>query len=138
MNATIECLSNIKSLSNYLIENYGNYNYKTQPLCVSYSSLLYELIFTNKNYIEPKLFKEIIGKLNPLFEGNHSVDAKDFILFIIETLHRELLPPSNNNNENNEIDFLQQEQNAKDENKMLNEFIKEFNLNRTIISDIFF
>jgi ubiquitin C-terminal hydrolase len=138
MNATIECLSNIKSLSNHLIENYGNYNSKTQPLCVSYSSLLYELIFTNKNCIEPKLFKEIIGKLNPLFEGNHSVDAKDFILFIIETLHRELLPPSNNNNENNEIDFLQQEQNAKDENKMRIEFIKEFNLNRTIISDIFY
>jgi ubiquitin C-terminal hydrolase len=138
MNATIECLSNIKSLSNHLIENYGNYNSKTQPLCVSYSSLLYELIFTNKNCIEPKLFKEIIGKLNPLFEGNHSVDAKDFIFFIIETLHRELLPPSNNNNENNEIDFLQQEQNAKDENKMRIEFIKEFNLNRTIISDIFY
>ena len=138
MNATIECLSNIKSLSNHLIENYGNYNSKTQPLCVSYSSLLYELIFTNKNCIEPKLFKEIIGKLNPLFEGNHAADAKDLIFFIIETLHKELLPPSNNNNENNEIDFLQQEQNAKDENKMLNEFIKEFNLNRTIISDIFY
>ena len=138
MNATIECLSNIKSLSNHLIENYGNYNSRTQPLCVSYSSLLYELIFTSKNCIEPKLFKEIIGKLNPLFEGNHAADAKDLIFFIIETLHKELLPPSNNNNENNEIDFLQQEQNAKDENKMLNEFIKEFKLNKTTISDIFY
>ena len=96
------------------------------------------MIFTNKNCIEPKLFKEIIGKLNPLFEGNHAADAKDLIFFIIETLHKELLPPSNNNNENNEIDFLQQEQNAKDENKMRIEFIKEFNLNRTIISDRYF
>ena len=138
MNATIECLSNIKSLSNYLIQGYSTYNIDSQPLCVSFSSLLYDLIYTKQKYIEPKIFKEILGKLNPLFEGNHAADAKDLIFFIIETLHKELLPPSNNNNENNEIDFLQQEQNAKDENKMLNEFIKEFKLNKTTISDIFY
>ena len=36
MNATIECLSNIKSLSNHLIENYGNYNLEDPIYYVSH------------------------------------------------------------------------------------------------------
>ena len=138
MNATIECLSNIQSLSNNLLQSYGTYDINSQPLCVSYSSLIYKLFHTNEKYIEPRLFKDIIGKLNPLFEGNHAADAKDLIFFIIETLHKELLPQSKNNNENNEIDFLQQEQNARNEKKMFDEFIKEYELNKTIVSGIFY
>ena len=136
MNATIECLSNIKSLSNNLLQKYGSYNIDKQPLCVSYSSLLYDLLRTTEKYIKPNLFKEIIGKLNPLFEGNHAADAKDLIFFIIETLHKELCPPSNNNN--NEIDFLQQELNSQNEQKMLNDFLKEMQSNSTIISNLFY
>jgi len=122
MNATIECLSNVKSLSNFLLQKYGQYNIDNQPLCAAYSSLLYELFHTNESSIKPKLFKEIIGKLNPLFEGNHAADAKDLIFFIIETLHKEILGP-NKNNSNNEVDFLQQEMNSQDEQKMLNDFL---------------
>ncbi len=46
MNATIECLSNIRKLSNILLKNYGKYDIKTQPLVVSYSSLIYELLLS--------------------------------------------------------------------------------------------
>ena len=137
MNATIECLSNIKSLSNNLLQKYGSYNIDKQPLCVSYSSLLYDLLHTTEKYIKPNLFKEIIGKLNPLFEGNHAADAKDLIFFIIETLHKELCTSLNNNN-NNEIDFLQQELNSQNEQKMLNDFLKEMQSNTTIISNLFY
>ena len=137
MNATIECLSNIRSLTDELLKGYGTFDINKQPLCVSYSCLLYELFNTKDKYIEPKLFKEIIGKLNPLFEGNHAADSKDLIFFIIETLHNELLPPQQNNN-NNEIDFNQQEINSMDEKKMFNDFIKELQIRCTIISDIFY
>ena len=137
MNATIECLSNIKSLSYVLLQNYGRYDIDKQPLCASLSALLFDLFHTKETYIEPKIFKEIIGKLNPLFEGNHAADAKDLIFFLVETLHNELLPTSQNNNEN-EIDFMQQEIDSQDEQKMFNDFIKEFNLKRTIISEIFY
>ena len=136
MNATIECLSNIKSLSNNLLSLYGSFDVKEKPLCLSYSSLLYELFHTKEKYIEPKLFKEIIGKLNPLFEGNHAADAKDLIFFIIETLHKELCPPSNDNN--NEIDFVQQELNSQNEQKMLNDFLNELGKTSTIVSNIFY
>ena len=137
MNATIECLSNIRQLSNDLLKRYGSYNINTQPLVVSYSSLIFDLLHTKEKYIVPKLFKDIIGNLNPLFEGNHAADAKDLIFFLIETMHKELLPPSQNNNNNN-INFLQQEMNSRDEKIMFNEFIKEFQANSTDISKIFY
>ena len=136
MNATIECLSNIKGLSNKLLENYGTYNIDSQPLCVSYSSLLCELFHTKEKCIRPQIFKEIIGKLNPLFEGNHAADAKDLIFFIIETLHKELLPPSQN--EDVQIDFVQQEIDSQSEQKMLNNFFIEYNKNNTLVSNLFY
>ena len=137
MNATIECLSNIKEFSSRLLQKYGNFEVETQPLCLSFSSLLYDLFHTKEKYIAPKLFKEIIGKLNPLFEGNHAADAKDLIFFIIETLHKEILGP-NKNNSNNEVDFLQQEMNSQDEQKMLSDFLIEYKSNRTLVSNIFY
>ena len=136
MNATIECLSNIKSLSNKLLENYGTYNVDSQPLCVAYSSLLYDLFHTQEKCIRPQLFKEIIGKLNPLFEGNHAADAKDLIFFLIETLHKELLPPSQN--EDVEIDFYQQEIDSQFEDKMFQNFYNEYSKKTTIVSNIFY
>ena len=135
MNAVIECLSNIKSLSNYLLMKYGTFDIEKQPLCVAYSCLLFDLLRTTEKYIKPDLFKEIIGKLNPLFEGNHAADPKEFIIFIIETLHKELCPPSNNNNE---IDFVQQELNSQNEQKMLKDFLIDMKLNETIISNFFY
>ena len=139
MNATIECLSNIKSLSNNLLKVYGSFDIDTQPLCTSYSSLLFDLFHTTQKYIEPRTFKEIIGKLNPLFEGNHAADAKDLIFFLIETMHKELLVNSKKyNNNNNEIDFLQQEQNSTNEQIMYKDFINELSLNTTFVSEIFY
>ena len=93
MNSTIQCLSNIKYLSDYLIKHYGKYeifDIKSKPLSIAFSSLVYDLFTTKKKYIAPNLFKKIIGKLNPLFEGNHAADAKDLIFFLLETLHKEL------------------------------------------------
>ena len=137
LNATIECLSNIKKLTSGLLMAYGSYDVGTQPLCTSYSSLLYELFHTKGTNINPSLFKEIIGKLNPLFTGNQGGDAKDLIFFMIETLHKELLSPLKNNNLR-KSDFLQQEMNSQNEQIMLNDFINEFNLKTTLVSYIFY
>ena len=137
MNATIECLSNIKDLSNKLLRRYGTFDIDKQPLCVSYSSLLYDLLHTKEKSIRPILFKQIIGKLNPLFEGNHAADAKDLIFYIIETLHKELQTPNPNKN-NIEINFAQQEIDAQNEQKMLKDFFAEYNSNKTIVSNIFY
>jgi ubiquitin C-terminal hydrolase len=90
MNATIQCLSNVKRLSDELLKNYGKYDIKSQPLTLAYSSLIFDLFNNNQKYIAPNIFKKIIGVLNPLFEGNHAADAKDLLFFLIEELHKEL------------------------------------------------
>ena len=76
---------------------------------------------TRDKYINPQVFKNTIGGLNPLFEGNQAADAKDLIFFIIETLHKELLPPPIINR--NEIDFFQQEMNSNNEQIVFQNFI---------------
>ena len=137
MNATIECLSNIRSLSFNILSKFGTFDREKQPLCLAYSNLIYKLLHTREKYITPNVFKEVIGNLNPLFEGNHAADAKDLIFFIIETLHRELIPPSMNNN-NFEIDFFQQELNSQNEEIVLQNFLKEFSANQTLVSNAFY
>ena len=84
LNSTIECLSNIKGLSKKILQKFGNYDLDNQPLCAAFSGLLCELFHTREKSIEPRLFKQIIGKLNPLFEGNNAADAKDLLFFIID------------------------------------------------------
>ena len=116
---------------------YGSYDVQTQPLCTSYTSLLYDLFHTKGKFINPKIFKEIIGKLNPLFEGDLGGDAKDLIIFMIETLNKELLPPVKNNNLR-KSDFIQQEMNSQNEQIMLNDFLNEFKAKQTYITDIFY
>ena len=137
MNATIECLSNIRSLSNNILFNFGTFDREKQPLCLAYSNLIYQLLHTKEKYISPNVFKQVIGNLNPLFEGNQAADAKDLIFFIIETLHKELIPPSINNN-NFEIDFFQQELNSQNEMIVFQNFAKEFSANQTFVSNLFY
>ena len=141
MNSTIQCLSNIKYLSDYLIKHYGKYeifDIKSKPLSIAFSSLVYDLFTTKKKYIAPNLFKKIIGKLNPLFEGNYEVDAKDLIFFLLEKLHKEL-NIKNNSSEQSNIDYAQLEKDSFIEQKMLKHFIKDYTeKNRSIISDTFY
>ena len=142
MNATIQVLSNILILSEYLLEKFkaSTFDINTQPLSISYSSLLFELFYANnnKNYIAPRMFKEIIGELNPLFKGMHAADSKDLIFFIIEKLHQEL-SLNQKQQQIQPIDFAQQEKNAQNENLMLQLFYNDYQLrNNSRISEIFY
>ena len=141
MNATIQCLSNINELSSNLLKKYEkqDFNIDTQPLTVAFSSLLFELLNAKDKYIVPSLFKQIIGKLNPLFEGFHAADSKDLIFFIIEKLHKELNRPQQSQNQNRQIDYNQQEIESRNEQLMLKKFINDFNTkNISVISNNFY
>ena len=136
MNSTIQCLSNINYLSDYLIKHYGELDVKIKPLSAEFSSLVYDLFTTEKDFIDPKMFKRNIGKLNPLFEGNQEVDAKELIIFLLGKLHQEL---NKCTSEKPKIDYDQLENDSFDENKMLQHFIKDYTgKNRSIISDTFY
>ena len=140
MNSTIQCLSNIKELSDFLINNFSSFNSTSNILTTAYTNLLFELIINkdNKKFIDPTEFKNIIGELNPLFEGLQAADSKDLLFFLIEQLHNELNKPNQKINFFNK-NFKILESDAQNENKMLQNFLQEFScINNSIISKNFY
>ena len=75
-----------------------------------------------------------VEKMNPLFKQGQAGDSKDFIIFILEQLHKELKRINNQNISN----IQKQPLNQYDKNSALSHFIKEFKEKSSIISDIFF
>ena len=140
MNASLQCLTNIDKLTNALLNLYQmNYiNNQNQPLTFEYTNLLYEFKTTNLSYLNPQKFKLVVEQLNPLFQGSQASDSKDFIFFIIERLHQELKPPDLPENNFASFNIEQQELEAQNEILTLQKFINEFNMNASIISDIFY
>ena len=139
INAVIQTLSNIKELTNKLLLNYADFDINNQPLCVSYSNLLYMIFHYKETSINPDLYCKICVKLNPIFDKKNEkeVDARDYLLFMINTMHKELLPESKENN-NNDNNFLQQEKDSMNEDKMLIDCVEKYSLNNTNISDLFY
>ena len=120
MNATIQCLSHISQLKDYFL-NGSLIDSVTRdrncPLTLEFSSLVNHLWKlpkdnNNQNYYNPTDFKNIISQMNPLFEGIAANDSKDLILFIYETIHKEIntLPYNYNqfylNNCNNDYELV--------------------------------
>ena len=136
MNASLQCLFNIESLSSKLLNKYNTLNPKTQQLTCAYTSLLFDLTNTNSKYVVPSIFKSVVGELNPLFQANAASDSKDLIFFIIERLHQELKRPTTN--QNPQIDFYQQELISQNDAFTFNNFIKDLKCNKSCIFDIFY
>jgi ubiquitin C-terminal hydrolase len=136
MNASLQCLFNIESLSKKLLNKYLNLNINTQQLSCAYTTLLYELKKENSKYIDPSIFKKTVGELNPLFQGNAASDSKDLIFFIIERLHQELKPPTLE--QKNQIDFNQQEFISQNDNLSFQQFFNDLKNNKSCIFDTFY
>ena len=97
MNATLQCLANIKPVTDYLLEQ-NNYitlynEYSLCQLTLSYIQVLIGL-FCNKSdngsYC-PEQFKNKISELNPLFQGVQANDSKDLVIFLLEEINDELV-----------------------------------------------
>ncbi len=134
-------LNNISELTNKLLNLYNTQqiNIEKHPLAFAFSNLLYDLNNTKEKYIVPSLFKEIIGKLNPLFQGIKAADSKDLIFFIIEKLHQELNKATQKQQENYNIDYQKQEIESRNEKIMFNNFIKDFQQNNnSVLSNNFY
>jgi ubiquitin C-terminal hydrolase len=154
MNATLQCLSQIRKLTNYFkykpsvdvtINNFGN-----QPcLTKSFKELIENLwpskdnIYldnkhsgknSNNRYYAPSKFKKTISSMNSLFEGVAANDAKDLVNFIIMTLHEELNKKKGKKQPVPNIIL-----NQNDQNQIFQAFFLNFmNENQSIISDIFY
>ena len=138
MNSSLQCLINIQILSDNLLQYmYQNkIYYQTQPLTFSFTFLIFQLK-TSKESVNPKIFKQVLGDLNPLFKGVQASDAKDFTFFVIERLHEELKPINYMQNKKIPINYAQQEIESRNEALTFNKFIIDFNNESTIIRKIF-
>ena len=165
MNATLQCLCNIRKFVNYfkynehliekvksdinkqllssafklLIENLYPYklsqNYKIFQSQNPGAIIESPLLDNPKNYYAPKNFKETISRMNPLFEGIAANDAKDLVNFLIMTSHEELNLVPKNKINNEGNIFLDQ----RNKQFMFNNFAENFKKNfRSIISDLFY
>ena len=74
--------------------------------------------------------------MNPLFQKGQAGDSKDFIIFILEQLHKELKKSVKSNNMI--ISGINEPLNQYDKNNAFNHFFTEFQEGCSIISDIFF
>ena len=115
MNATLQCLCNIRKFVNYFkyhnnLEKIVKNDKKKEKLSSAFKLLIeklypYELsnnckyaqnnqqIMTNsqlKMSYAPREFKDTISKMNQLFEGIQENDSKDLVHFLLMTLHKEL------------------------------------------------
>ena len=134
MNATLQCFSNTKKLTEYFLNTYQK---KQNNIMVNE---YYDLILNlwnrdnNNNSYSPDSFKNVLSKENPLFAGIAANDSKDLINFLLKRFHTEL-NQVNENNINNNINNLDQT----NEFVMFNSFFQEFSQNyNSLISHLFY
>ena len=144
INSTLQCLSQTELLTNYFLKvtneykiinnNIAKKNKNELQLCPYYLKLIQNLWSNNKNQksFSPKDFMNIVEKMNPLFKKGQAGDSKDFIIFILEQIHKELKAPVNINLN------ITEPLNQYDRNNAFNHFFSEFQKDCSIISDIFF
>ena len=146
MNSTLQCLSQTKDLTYYFLNknnkdriinnNIALKNKDDLQLSPIYLELIKNLWDENgPKSFSPNKFMNTIEKMNLLFKTGQAGDAKDFIIFILEQIHKELKTPINNIIN---ININNQQLNQYDKNNAFNYFLNEFRKECSIISDIFF
>ena len=140
MNSTLQCLSNVAPLTEYLLGKNKNseinkkLSNKDNLICY-YKEVIENLWAKNENSSSyaPKKFKEILSEKNELFKGIVANDSKDLILYLLETFHTELNTYKEKEKFQNNEDIDQ----TNDE-KMFEGFKEEYlKKNISIISELF-
>ena len=145
MNSVLQCLSQTKPLTDYFLNdknidriinnNIAIKNNNELQLSPIYYALIKQLWSKNgSKSIFPNNFMNQIEKMNPSFKQSQAGDSKDFIIFILKQLHKELKWPIKGINQNN----IDKPLNQYDKRNSFNYFFNEFRKGCSIISDIFF
>ena len=142
MNSTLQCLSQTKELTKYFLNiknenriinnNIAVVNKNDLQLSPIFLELIKKLWDPKGKIFPPHNFMNVVEKMNPLFKKGQAGDSKDFIIFILEQLHKELKKPVNNYSENKLI------LNQYDKDNAFTYFFNDFRKDCSIISDIFF
>ena len=137
MNATLQCLANIKPVTGYLLnQNIYSYLFDNAPICLLTLEYIQVLVglYCNQSRTgsySPKNFKKIISELNPLFKGIQANDSKDLIIFLLEVMNNELVKIHNKKRnikteENEKENESYQQIDISNEKMVLQNFINEY------------
>ena len=136
MNSTLQCLCHSTSFRNYFLNKkriQRDTINKDSRMSDSFHEIVTNLwISSNEKYYEPYNFKNVISELNPLFKGIQANDSKDLIIFIYETLHKEL------NNPNSDDIKLTNVNNSNIPNELKEFRNNYYSQNKSIIVKIFY
>ena len=148
MNSTLQCLSQTKPLTDYFLNpnneniiinnNIAMNNKKENKNDLQLSPVYLDLIKKlwdkdGPSSFSPTEFRTRVEQMNPLFKEGQPGDSKDFIIFILEQIHKELKKPNESNNKEPSEPY-----NQYDKNISFNHFFYEFNNEISVISNIFF
>ena len=146
MNSIIQCLSQIKELSDYFLDiknrdkiinnNLKKSNPNSVQLCPLYLELIQNLWKNDgTKTFSPDTFVTNVSIMNKDFKLKQAGDSKDFVIFILQQLHKEL---------KSKIDAPKGVQkntgtaNQYDEQSTLADFMNKFTEDYSIIADYFF
>ena len=87
MNSLLQCLFNIKELRDYFINELKNkkIDKKTKPISYYFAVVMYELLYSGKDFIIPQYFKNAISKINKLFKKDKPADVSDLFRNLIDS-----------------------------------------------------
>ena len=139
MNATLQSFSNVGRLRTYLLNkdiyrNLENEKDTNKKLSFAFAEVLKNLwVKLEQRFYAPENFKIVISEGNPLFKGIAANDPKDLVIFLLQTMHKELNNPPENKVINNKIP------NENNLIEVFNYFFNDYNNeNKSIISDEFY
>ena len=97
MNAALQCLFNIKELTNYFLLNlyqkeinHSNVMGSKGWVAEAYGELVNNAFKGQNSTVRPKFLKEILGGVNDQFSGYEQQDSAELLNYIIDTLHEDL------------------------------------------------
>ena len=143
INSILQCLNQTPSLTNYFLDssnqevilnnNISKENKLLPQLSPSYLQLTRMLWDKSKNgsSFSPYEFMETFEKMNPLLKNGQKNDYKDFIIFFLKQIHRELKDPINFKSYSVSL-------NQYDRKNTFSNFMNDFQKECSIISEIFF
>ena len=126
LNAVLFCLGNIRNLASFFLnpknQNYINNNIGTMPLSYVFERVLvhfYPYPETEKiEKYEPSSFLSVLSKFNIVYNSFQRRNPNDLIIFILNTLNKELNTAKNDN--------LNLKVNIYDKNNVIKNGIKKF------------
>ena len=138
MNGTLQCFSNLSRFRTQLLDkkfyqNLEKNKFKDKKLSFALAEVLKNLWEKlEQRFYAPENFKKVISEMNSLFKGIAANDPKDLILFLLETMHKEMNSPRN------EV-IIDKIPNNTNLNEVYNNFVNYYsNKNKSLISDEFY